>query len=54
MGDVEAWAERRKGGDAILMKRTLEGFNRMPALGYCMDCEIDDFAAMINMMAGQP
>jgi cytochrome c5 len=54
IGDVEAWAERRKEGDAILMKHTLEGFKRMPALGYCMDCEIDDFAAMINMMAGQP
>jgi cytochrome c5 len=36
------------------MKHTLEGFNRMPALGYCMDCEMDEFAAMINMMAGQP
>jgi len=54
MGDVEAWAERRKEGDAILMKHTLEGFKRMPALGYCMDCEIDDFAAMIKMMVGQP
>jgi len=54
IGDVEAWAERRKEGDAILMKHTLEGFKRMPALGYCMDCEIDDFAAMINMMEGQP
>jgi|AntAceMinimDraft_1070359.scaffolds.fasta_scaffold143583_1 cytochrome c5 len=54
MGDVAAWAERRKAGDAVLMRRTLEGFNRMPALGYCMDCELVDFAAMINMMAGKP
>jgi cytochrome c5 len=54
MGDIEAWAERRKAGDAVLMKHTLEGLNRMPALGYCMDCELVDFAAMINMMAGQP
>jgi cytochrome c5 len=54
MGDVEAWAVRRKAGDAVLMKHTLEGLNRMPALGYCMDCELVDFAAMINMMARQP
>jgi len=54
MGDVEAWTERRKAGDAMLMQHTIEGFNRMPALGYCMDCELSDFAAMINMMAGKP
>lgn len=52
MGDSAAWAPRLEQGRALLMKSTLEGFNRMPPLGYCMDCDMRDFAAMIDMMAG--
>jgi cytochrome c5 len=53
MGDTQAWAPRLSGGDVLLMRNTVEGFNRMPPLGYCMDCEFADFAAMINMMTGR-
>lgn len=53
MGDMAAWGPRVEKGDAVLMKNTLEGLNRMPPLGYCMDCEVEDFAAMIKMMSGQ-
>lgn len=52
IGDAVAWAPRLEQGKAMLMKSTLEGFNRMPPLGYCMDCNMEDFAAMIEMMAG--
>ncbi|MBQ62508.1 MAG: cytochrome c5 family protein [Gammaproteobacteria bacterium] len=52
MGDVAAWGPRMAQGNAWLMSHTLEGFNRMPPLGYCMDCEEEDYAAMIKMMAG--
>ena len=52
MGDIEAWGVRLQQGPAVLLENTLAGLNRMPPLGYCMDCEVEDFAAMIRMMAG--
>lgn len=53
VGHVSDWAPRLKQGKAVLLKHTLEGYNKMPPLGYCMDCEMSDFAAMIDMMTGQ-
>ncbi|MCB1693411.1 MAG: cytochrome c5 family protein [Pseudomonadales bacterium] len=53
VGDQLAWKERVAAGNAWLLKHTLEGKGQMPPLGYCMDCEASDFAAMINMMSGQ-
>ena len=53
MGDVESWQPRLERGNAMLYTHTLEGFNRMPPLGYCMDCTGEDFAAMINLLAGR-
>ena len=53
MGDAEAWNERKQKGAAVLLVSTLDGLNRMPPLGYCMDCELDEFAAMIKMMSGE-
>lgn len=52
MGDADAWRERVAQGRVVMLKHTIEGRNRMPPLGYCMDCELNDFAAMIVMMAG--
>ena len=51
-GDAEAWQSRLTAGKAQLLIHTSEGFNRMPPLGYCMDCDMNDFAAMIKFMAG--
>ena len=53
VGDVAAWLPRLENGEAVLMQHTLVGLNRMPPLGYCMDCELTDFAAMINFMSGK-
>ena len=53
LGNSAEWGPRLETGRALLMKHTLEGFNKMPPLGYCMDCEMGDFAAMIDMMSGQ-
>jgi cytochrome c5 len=53
MGDKETWRPRLAKGEVELYLNTLEGFNRMPPLGYCMDCEATDFAAMINLMSGR-
>ena len=52
LGDAEAWSHRLEKGPETLLKHTIEGFNDMPPLGYCMACETSDFSAMINFMSG--
>ena len=52
VGDVEAWAPRLAEGEDVLLARTVEGYNDMPPLGYCMACEREDFRALIRFMAG--
>jgi len=46
------WQERIKQGPDTLIEHTLAGYNRMPPLGYCMDCSVTDFAIMIEYMTG--
>ncbi len=53
VGVTEDWVSRLAQGKQTLMAHTIEGFNNMPPLGYCMSCERDDFAAMIDFMAGK-
>ena len=52
VGNAGEWQERRMQGADVLLAHTVEGFNDMPPLGYCMSCERGDFIAMINFMAG--
>lgn len=57
VGVTEDWAPRLAAGEDVLLAHTLEGFNNMPPLGYCMSCETDDFRALIRFMSqpgGQP
>ena len=51
-GDPLAWRYRLTEGRDSLLRNTITGLNRMPPLGYCMDCSEDDFIVMIRMMAG--
>ena len=51
VGDAEAWAPRLAEGEDVLLARTVEGYNDMPPLGYCMACEREDFRALIRFMA---
>lgn len=53
MGTAE-WQDRLSKGNDVLMTHTIEGFNNMPPLGYCMACEREDFEAMIDFMSVQP
>jgi len=53
LGDQQAWAERRAQGEGALLEHTIAGLNNMPPLGYCMDCEEDDFLALIRFMGGE-
>jgi len=46
------WQARVDKGPGMLMVNTIDGINQMPPLGYCQDCGLDDFAAMIKFMIG--
>ena len=46
------WQVRVEKGPGMLMVNTIDGINQMPPLGYCQDCGLDDFAAMIKLMTG--
>ena len=50
VGDAEAWRPRHAQGEAMLLQHTLEGLNEMPPLGYCQDCEVADFRALVRFM----
>jgi len=50
MGVIAEWQPRLAQGREVLLKHTIEGFNSMPPLGYCMACERDDFNALIDFM----
>ena len=52
VGDEQEWRRRLAKGERAVLEHTLNGFNSMPPLGYCMACEVDDFRAMIAYMAG--
>ena len=51
-GHPDEWVARVAQGKTVLLNHTLEGYNNMPPLGYCMDCEAEDFSALIRFMAG--
>jgi len=50
VGQAQEWLPRMAKGRDVLLTHTLEGFNDMPPLGYCMACEGEDFIAMIDFM----
>jgi cytochrome c5 len=52
VGDKQAWRSRLDQGEHILLTHTIEGYRNMPPLGYCMDCEEDDFRRIIRFMGG--
>lgn len=54
VGDTEAWAPRVAQGNRTLLDHTVRGFNGMPPLGMCPDCDLDEFRALIAFMAADP
>ena len=52
IGETDVWRPRLAQGKATLLKHTIEGYNNMPPLGYCMSCEEEDFVALIDLMLG--
>lgn len=52
IGHAEDWRARLAKGRPTLLRHTIEGYNAMPPLGYCMDCEREDFIGLIELMTG--
>ncbi|MGJ8670691.1 MAG: c-type cytochrome [Oceanococcus sp.] len=52
-GDLTAWAPRVEQGMELLLEHTMAGYKGMPPMGMCMECNDEQFAALIEYMAGQ-
>ena len=52
-GDAKAWAERMEKGMNTLVDNVVNGFGGMPPYGMCMDCDGDQFEALIVFMAAE-
>ena len=50
-GDAAAWAARAAQGTDVLLDHTINGYKAMPPLGACMDCDEEQFRALIAHMA---
>jgi cytochrome c5 len=50
-GDRAEWAPRIAKGRDVLLEHTIDGFNGMPPLGACQECDEDQFVALIEYMA---
>ena len=50
-GDADAWAQRYEKGMGTLVDNVINGFGGMPPFGLCMDCDADQFEALISFMA---
>jgi cytochrome c5 len=50
-GDTAAWAPLMAKGADILLENVVSGYRGMPPFGLCMDCDADQFDALIAFMA---
>lgn len=49
--DEAAWGPRIAKGDDQLLDNIVNGFNGMPPLGQCIECDAGDFIALTHFMA---
>lgn len=52
-GYAPHWKPRLQQGMPVLLAHVRDGFQGMPARGYCNDCSDSDYEALIHFMAGQ-
>ncbi|WP_257283747.1 cytochrome c5 family protein [Endozoicomonas sp. SESOKO1] len=50
-GDSHSWKSRMDKGMEALLDNVINGFGGMPPFGMCMDCQPEQFAALITFMA---
>jgi cytochrome c5 len=51
-GNRDAWAPRLEQGMDVLLDHTISGYNGMPPMGMCFDCDEEQFTALIRFMSG--
>ena len=51
-GDTAAWSKRMAQGRDTLLTHTMSGFQSMPPMGLCMQCDEAQFTALIEYMSG--
>lgn len=51
-GDAQAWAPRVAQGRDIVLNHIINGYQKMPPMGMCMQCSEDEFAALTEYMSG--
>lgn len=51
LGAADEWTPRIAQGEDTLLTHTIEGYQNMPPLGYCMSCTGDELRALIRFMA---
>ncbi|MDZ4380714.1 MAG: c-type cytochrome [Parvibaculum sp.] len=49
--DTIAWTPRLEKGADVLLDSIVNGFNGMPPLGQCIECDAEDFLALTRFMA---
>ncbi|MCB1703569.1 MAG: cytochrome c5 family protein [Halioglobus sp.] len=50
-GDASAWTPRMAKGMDAMVDSVINGFGGMPPFGLCMDCDAQQFEALIEFMA---
>jgi cytochrome c5 len=51
-GDAAAWASRLTQGREVLLGHVINGYQKMPPMGLCMECTEEEFLALTEHMAG--
>ncbi len=51
-GDTRGWAPRITQGTDSLLVHTFNGYKSMPPMGECMECDEDQYRALIEYMSG--
>jgi len=49
-GDTVGWQPRMDQGMDVMVDHVITGFGGMPPFGFCMDCDADQFQALIKFM----
>lgn len=52
VGDAKAWAPRLAQGKDMLLSHVINGYQKMPPMGLCMQCSEDEFIALTEHMSG--
>lgn len=52
-GDAAAWAPRLALGKEVLIGHVINGYQKMPPMGLCMQCSEEEFLALTEHLSGQ-